>query len=76
MHYCRSAKLSSMPLTAGEPLLDGEAQGIRQLERPGSTGIVQPVARRLHHIGQGDQPLTAGVQAKEQRHLASAPSQS
>ena len=58
------------PLAAGEPLLDGLAQGVRQLGRPGTAGLIEPVKRRLHHIGQGNQPLTTGIQAKEQRGLA------
>ncbi|MNE04477.1 hypothetical protein D3C80_970110 [compost metagenome] len=57
-------------LAAGEALLYGLAQGIRQLAWPGTPGLIQPVERGLHHIGQGDQPLAAGVQAKKQRRLA------
>ena len=58
------------PLAAGQPLLYGLAQGIRQLSRPGAAGLIEPVERGLHHIGQGDQPLTTGIQAKEQGGLA------
>lgn len=58
------------PLAAGQPLLDRLAQGVRQLGRPGTAGLVEPVERRLHHIGQGDQPLTTGIQAEKQGRLA------
>ena len=57
-------------LAAGESLLDGQAQRIRQLGRPGASGLIEPVERGLHHIGQSDQPLAAHVQTKEQRCLA------
>ena len=34
--------------------------------QPGTAGLVEPVERRLHHIGQGDQPLITGIQAEKQ----------
>ena len=58
------------PLTLGKGLLYGQSQGIRQLGRPGTSRFIQPMKRGLHHIGQGDQPLAAHIQTKEQRCLA------
>ena len=56
-------------MTVGQQLLDGLAQGIGKLGRPGGTWLIEPVERRLHHVGQGDQPLTAQIQTKKERRL-------
>ncbi len=56
-------------MAAGQQLFDRQAQRIRQLGWPGASGLIEPVERGLHHIGQRDQPLAAHVQTKEQRCL-------
>ncbi len=56
-------------MAVGQQLFDGQAQGIGQLGRPGGTRLVEPVERGLHHVGQGDQPLTAQIQTEKERRL-------
>ncbi len=56
-------------MAVDQQLFDGQAQGIGQLGRPGGTRFVEPVERGLHHVGQGDQPLTAQIQTEKERRL-------
>ena len=56
-------------MAVGQQLLDGQAQGIGQLGRPGGARLIEPVERGLHHVGQGDQPLTAQIQTEKERRL-------
>ncbi len=56
-------------MAVGQQLFDGQAQGIGQLGRPGGARFVEPVERGLHHVGQGDQPLTAQIQTEKERRL-------
>lgn len=56
-------------MAVGQQLFDGQAQGIGQLGRPGGARLIEPVERGLHHVGQGDQPLTAQIQTEKERRL-------
>lgn len=57
-------------LAIGQQLFDGMAQGIGQLGGPGSSWLIEPMERGLHHVGQGNQALAAHIQTEKKRRLA------